>query len=69
MRPERSTAAESIIHQVPKDTVTLDADDVLEPELEVEVALEAPAPLAPELEALTVSWPEISGEEKKRGDR
>jgi hypothetical protein len=70
MSPERSSAAESIVHQVPKDTVTLDADDFVVPEPEVEVALEAPAPLAPELgefEALAVSWPEISGEEKNAG--
>jgi hypothetical protein len=62
--PERSTAAESNVHQVPRDTATLDADDLLLPELELAVGVEAEDadPLVPAPEALpeAVTWPAIS---------
>jgi hypothetical protein len=65
MSPKRRFAAESSVHQVPYETVTLDADDFL---LELEVGLEF-APLVPEPEELpeVVIWPAISGGGKKRG--
>jgi len=67
MSPKRRFAAESSVHQVPYDTVTLDADDLL-PELEVGLELEAPVPLVPELEELpeVVIWPAISGGGRKK---
>ena len=69
MSPERSIAAESIVHQVPRDTVTLDAADFLLPEPEVGVEPEVPVPLVPAFEELpgTVSCPAISGEKRSGG--
>lgn len=62
--PERSITAESIVHQVPRDTVTLAADDFLLPEVAVVVGVEAALeePLVPAAEALpaTVTCPAIS---------
>jgi len=70
--PKRSIAAESSVHQVPRDTVMPDADDfaspALEPEPEPSLVLEFDVVLAPvpgsELLPETVSWPEISENKK-----
>lgn len=70
--PKRSVAAESSVHQVPRDTAMPDADDFELPALEPE---EGPLPVlefdvVPEPESLpeAVSSPEIS-EKKKNGYR
>lgn len=66
MSPKRIFAAESSVHQVPCDTVTLDADDFLLLELEVGLGLEA---AVPEELSEVVIWPVISGGGNNSGVR
>ena len=69
--PAKDIAAESSVHVVARDTVTLDADDFTLPEFEPEPELELEFEgvvvlLVPELELLpeTVTSPEISRKRK-----
>lgn len=70
--PKRSIAAESSVHEVPRDTAMPDADDFALPALEPSpsLVLEFDVVLVPvpgsELLPETVSWPEISEKKKKR---
>jgi len=72
--PKRNIAAESNAHQIPRGTVTLDADDFTLPELELvpepELGLEFGdvLVLVPESGLLpeAVTWPEVS--ERKKMD-
>ena len=72
--PKRSIAAESSVHQDPRDTVIPDADDFALPALEPSplLVLEFDVVVAPvpgsELLPETVSWPEVSVNKKTNID-